>query len=308
LATERWVWASKSIYYDQKGNEIESSAPIDRDRQGNIDITNNAYRYNSALYGYRESVPVAVANNARHNEIAFDGFEDYYFTLQNVTENCPLKRHFDWGLSLQQNVWKSGSTSLVTNMAHSGKYSMLINGSMSVTKPLGDNAPPASMLSYNNSNGNAVLTANELAKGFTPLGNDKKYLLSMWVKDGNQNNNTIAGLNVSLNSQQVDMSKPVPVVEGWKLLTVPFTSGAQFSLQLSGSNIYIDDVRIFPNDANMSSYVYDDRTMRLMAQLDENNFATFYEYDDEGTPIRVKKETERGIMTLKENRQSFRQR
>jgi len=42
-----------------------------------------------------------------------------------------------------------------------------------------------------------------------------------------------------------------------------------------------------------------------MAQLDENNFATLFEYDDEGTPIRVKKETERGIMTLKENRQSF---
>ena len=58
----------------------------------------------------------------------------------------------------------------------------------------------------------------------------------------------------------------------------------------------------------MNSFVYDDRTMRLMAQLDENNFATFYEYDDEGTPIRVKKETERGVMTLKENRQSFRQR
>jgi hypothetical protein len=39
-----------------------------------------------------------------------------------------------------------------------------------------------------------------------------------------------------------------------------------------------------------------------MAELDENNFATFYDYDNEGIPIRVRKETERGIMTLKETR------
>jgi YD repeat-containing protein len=55
----------------------------------------------------------------------------------------------------------------------------------------------------------------------------------------------------------------------------------------------------------MKSFVYDDRNMRLMAELDENGFATFYEYDDEGLLIRVKKETERGVMTLKETRSSY---
>jgi hypothetical protein len=45
-----------------------------------------------------------------------------------------------------------------------------------------------------------------------------------------------------------------------------------------------------------------------MGEMDENNFATFYEYDDEGILIRVKKETERGIMTIKETRSSYRKR
>jgi hypothetical protein len=98
----------------------------------------------------------------------------------------------------------------------------------------------------------------------------------------------------------------VPVVEGWKKLDIPFTGTPGFSLQLTPSgNIYIDDLRILPFDGQLKSFVYDDASMRLTAQLDENNFAVFYEYDDEGTPIRVKKETERGIMTIKENRQSF---
>jgi hypothetical protein len=42
-----------------------------------------------------------------------------------------------------------------------------------------------------------------------------------------------------------------------------------------------------------------------MAQLDENNYATFYEYDDDGTLVRVKKETERGIKTISETRSAL---
>jgi hypothetical protein len=101
----------------------------------------------------------------------------------------------------------------------------------------------------------------------------------------------------------------VPVVEGWKRLEIVFVGESNFQFELTpGATIYVDDFRIFPYDGQMNSYVYDDQSMRLVAQLDENNFATFYEYDDEGTPIRVKKETEKGIMTLKENRQSIRKR
>jgi hypothetical protein len=54
----------------------------------------------------------------------------------------------------------------------------------------------------------------------------------------------------------------------------------------------------------MKSYVYDPKTLRLVAELDDENYATFYEYDEEGVLVRVKRETERGIMTLREARQS----
>ena len=55
----------------------------------------------------------------------------------------------------------------------------------------------------------------------------------------------------------------------------------------------------------MKSFVYNTVNLRLMAELDENNYATFYEYDDDGTLIRVKKETERGIMTIQETRSAL---
>ena len=52
----------------------------------------------------------------------------------------------------------------------------------------------------------------------------------------------------------------------------------------------------------MKSYVYDPVNMRLSAELDERHFATFYEYDEEGKLKRLKKETEKGVMTIQETK------
>ncbi|HEY1200087.1 MAG TPA: hypothetical protein VGE79_03850, partial [Niastella sp.] len=62
---------------------------------------------------------------------------------------------------------------------------------------------------------------------------------------------------------------------------------------------------IHPFNAQMKSFAYDAVSLRLMAELDENNYATFYEYDDDGSLVRVKKETERGVQTIKESRSAL---
>ena len=67
-------------------------------------------------------------------------------------------------------------------------------------------------------------------------------------------------------------------------------------------DVFYDDIRIHPFNGNMKSFVYDPITQRLMAELDENNYATMYEYDEEGGLIRVKKETEKGVFTIQETR------
>src|SRR6201999_2805076 len=98
------------------------------------------------------------------------------------------------------------------------------------------------------------------------------------------------------------------IIEGWQryeaVVHIPATATVMtLTLQASGSSTtYFDDIRLHPFNAEMKSYVYNSTTLRLMAELDDNNYATFYEYDDDGTLIRVKKETERGVMTIKETR------
>ena len=291
-ADDRWVWSNRSVYYDQKGNEIES-----------VDALN---RFGSALFGYRQSVATAVGANARNNEIAFDGYEDYDFDLQTGTvEPCLLKRHLDFGFTKSGSTWTAPGGTISAEKSHTGKYSFKLSGSTAITKNAGNANPPAiPLLSYDGT-GKYILGANELANGFAPV-SGKKYLFSCWVYDNSPFTNTLNGVTISANGQS--STGNLTVVEGWKRIEIPFTASSTFNLSMSGSNVYVDDIRILPFDGQMNSYVYDNRTMRLMAQLDENNFATLYEYDDEGTPVRVKKETERGIMTLKENRQSLRKR
>ena len=69
-------------------------------------------------------------------------------------------------------------------------------------------------------------------------------------------------------------------------------------------DVYFGDIRIFPFNANMRSFVYDPVSLKLSAELDANNYATFYVYDEEGKLSKIKKETVDGIKTLQEGRSS----
>ncbi|MDO5969779.1 immunoglobulin domain-containing protein [Flavivirga aquimarina] len=99
------------------------------------------------------------------------------------------------------------------------------------------------------------------------------------------------------------------IIDGWQRISTSFTipnDAAYMKLTLKnkgdGLNAYFDDVRMHPFNSNIKSFVYDPVTQRLQAELDENNYATFYEYDTEGGLVRVKKETERGVYTIQETR------
>lgn len=143
---------------------------------------------------------------------------------------------------------------------------------------------------------------------------EKTYIISAWVKDDVaaqvtqyegkvQITNTVAGSPVTL-----DIESSGPIIDGWQRIIGKFTLAAdteELRIELvskSGGTSFFDDVRVMPYNGSLKSFVYDHTNLRLRAELDENNYATFYEYDNEGGLVRVKKETERGIFTIQETR------
>ncbi|PXY46482.1 hypothetical protein DMB68_04725 [Flavobacterium hydrophilum] len=150
-----------------------------------------------------------------------------------------------------------------------------------------------------------------------------KYIVSGWVKE----TQTVLPVTYTNSSIVVSINNPavihtitcVPsgaIIDGWQRIigileippipTLDPNATIKIDLNCNGNAIscYFDDIRFYPYEGSLKSFVYDEDTQRLMAELDENNYATFYEYDLEGGLIRVKKETEKGIYTIQETRSS----
>lgn len=112
-----------------------------------------------------------------------------------------------------------------------------------------------------------------------------------------------------MSSQTVELRPSGVIIDNWQKVASVFripSNAGQMILSLVNTSdskmCYFDDLRILPFEGNMKSFVYHPETQRLMAELDENNYATFYEYDKEGGLVRIKKETERGVFTIQETR------
>lgn len=101
---KKWTFASEVTKYNPYGQEVENKDALNR--------------YSSALYGYNNRFPVAVASNTKYTELASDGFEDYSLS------NCGVSSHFDFEAQLKLN-----EVSVSTKQSHTGRKSLKIEPS-----------------------------------------------------------------------------------------------------------------------------------------------------------------------------------
>jgi hypothetical protein len=275
-----WIVARTVTKWSPWGYELEN-----KDAVGN---------YTAAQYGYNEQLPTALAQNAKQHQFMFEGFEDYQL-LQPKSSLLdhflnPFKSVFEtsslFSLYRKNNLIASNGMKLTKNAAHSGYYALETGSSgheviFDITK--------------NNINQGAP---RYLPFSFTY---GKQYLISLWYRP-----KTISGDIQSYSAPVSGFIAKSEIIEGWqqfeyKVTMTNDTNVLDYKISLP-RNAYIDDIRIIPLESNMKSFVYNPINQKLMATLDENNFASFFEYDQEGNLVRTKKETEKGIMTISESR------
>lgn len=273
--------------------------------------------YSAALLGYNFTLPTAVAKNAMLRQIAYDGFEDYLLT---VPDGCILQDHFNFKGQF------GSAAALETTIVHTGKYSLRVdNGeNIAVTKNIDTTSyttwvPGPLITTFKVKRQHLISQFEPLGVGTYNYGNvvaksiDGKYILSYWVSASSIHTIPTNLIAIKINGSTtltLTNTGNDQVVENWKRIERSFTipSGTtSIEVKLNNTHsayIYYDDIRIQPLKSSMISYVYDIITQRLTAQLDDNNYATFYEYDEQGNLVRIKKETERGVMTIQESRQN----
>jgi len=292
LFDANWHLARKVTKWSPFGFEVE-----------NQDALKN---YTTAVYGYNQQLPVAVAQNANYGEVLTEGFED--FNLLRIVASWMTFNYSPFGQLFPVTgiagspygvlgTSGTGSIQLVRNVAHSGYYAL----KTPVTGSAGFASSTAITLPVSGSE--VFLSDIKNYRKFT-LQEGKKYLLSYWIKTTGTttpNSYVADGAGIFDGTSIIPAVAKSNLIDGWQQLTCSFTAGSNTKLLLP-VNYYIDDIRLFPVSANMKSFVYHPYSQKLVATLDENNFATFYEYDQEGNLVRTKKETERGILTVSESR------
>lgn len=292
-----WIPVSTQTKVDNRMNAIE--------RLDALDIPH------SSLMGYKNNVAKAVVANARLRNIAMECFEDWGYGVDCSDPTCYLDPHFDF--------YSSANVGMRSDeYAHTGRYSIKVpSGSFARECRLIPNYTESGAKFDNRTSpteGYRMKNPGKLPK-FYP--EPDTFVVSTWVRKGAaaatptltvRFNNTAC---CASSGSSVVLSPAGPVIEGWQRIFGTFivtssrpcsgsTSSLDFTFATSNGLAYFDDFRVHPLRSSMQSYVYDHTNLRMSATLDENNYATFYEYDDMGNLIRIKRETERGIMTIQE--------
>jgi hypothetical protein len=242
----------------------------------------------------------------------FEGFEEYTYLKTIMNEYvCPP---WLFPYNAEQTMPADFPENLDNDTSHSGNVSLKLASGDSLVQQIVLDVNWVNNVPNVYSGKEYITSASDQILPFRPTPGD--YILGAWVKE------TANALDTAFETSYIvleftgdygflqrDTFRPQGlIIEGWQRIEQQFNvpdSANMLQIKYTTQAAYgwFDDVRIFPYSGNMKSYVYDFRTLRLMAELDENNYATFYEYDLEGNLIRIKKETERGIKTLQESRQ-----
>ncbi len=310
-----WYRARTITKWSPFGKEVEN-----KDAIGN---------FSTAVFGHNQDLPVAVASNAMQGEILAEGFEDYGMLTYSKSimgyRSSPFANYFD-STSLspvsprycKYLLDNPSDLDIVTTNAHTGLHALSVPvssggivGVYAMDIPVMNTSYGTLSLynTYFNAPGYTLKPATNEYLSFE-LRPDKNYILSFWAKQSvppaNATTYTLHdSCGIRVGGTVYPAIKKTNIIDGWQqfevTFNVPLTTGVPVTFRMP-KDYLLDDIRFFPADGNMKSFVYNPVNEKLMATLDENNFATLYEYDQEGNLVRTKKETEKGIMTISESR------
>ncbi len=334
---ENWTWSSEVTNFHPVGAEVEN-----RDRLGRysaalfgfngtkpVAVASNATYRKIAVLGFEDVNAFSILNDGSTRPSPLMMKTPESEGTRGSDAECSEQDHFEFGLNNKVFISNYGHTGRhCLQLVSGGETSCIRSLKTKPTFPEKDNAP----YTFKADDDLGLFGPETYDTRFnvgvqeSPVAQSNKYVISYWIREDNPSNSPLANvldvfrkieiITADGSSQELPIQSIAksPIIDGWQKVDRTFiipgdNSGADKLIKFTigghpflNYNIYFDDMRIHPFNAGFKSYTYDNKTLQLSAELDDRNFATFYEYDQAGNLIRIKKETERGIVTIQESR------
>lgn len=249
LASEigKWYSPTEIVAYSPYGYPIE-----ERDVLG-ISST--------AKFGYGNTMPILVAQNAKNEEVQFSDFETSNELITGITSEFAHSGQSSYDLSLDPNYVFADGYKISSDM--------ITNNGLSIKLWLRSELNGANNLGLKNQNPQLKALIGGLSFNFKRIAETGEWAL--YAADIKNFNGIIAGTyDVALSYNYVTNEK-----------------------------VLVDDFRIQPLNTIMNCTVYT-ADNKVAAQFDDQHFGVYYEYNTKGQLVRKSIETERGKKTLQE--------
>ncbi len=232
------------------------------DNNGNVtEAGKSSASSTSYLWGYQGKYPVAQVTGAKVNEVYHNNFEE-------------VRDFPDWAVTLDG------------THTHQGKYAGKIY-----------NGGPV---------GSEITAHSDTWLSIDLAGQPKRFRYSCWVySDGPEADLLLFMKKPGETGYYTDVVAVTNSVVGkWVLMQGEYTVAAnitQLNLRIDnnggGGNIWFDDLRIYPADAQMSTYTYDP-LVGMTSATDAKGQASYYEYDEMGRLAVVRDQNKNIIKTI----------
>ena len=221
----------------------------------------------SYKWGYNENLLEAeIVNGKNSNNVMGDNTSYLGFEAGSINSNVNILDNNDY--------WTFNANTEIATESFTGKYSLKCNSASNVS----------------------------FYKSFTPTSNSRRLFISGWIKIANSTTlGNSAKVNAEIEIKNGNNTVKIVSIEtnndpnSWNFFTAfvdaPLNSGNYtFNFKYSGNTniaLLVDDVRVFPENSNFTTYIYDEVLEQPLSISDNNNKPNHFEYDGSGRLLSI---------------------
>jgi YD repeat-containing protein len=211
-----------------------------------------------------ENIKIAKASNASEIELSYDQY-DGSGNITQVTQRDGLKKAIVWGYNASYPIAEAVNSTVAsvaaTSFEISGKGNWDYDAAYCTTT-----SSITGKQSFTLFSGASVTTHNTLSNG--------EYIITYWSNSG--------AANVNGSTATALITKG-----GWTLYSHSVTNPGIVTVGISSGSLMIDELRLYPKQAQMNTYTYQP-LVGMTSQCDTNNRISYFEYDAFGRLLRVR--------------------